>query len=187
MQDLSEMFFSAMEFGCERKDKSSLTGTLEMIVGGYCVEGELRASWHVNNWIRVYCDEAMHAIDEDNLKKFAIPENLVAYVSLHNQKAFILASMYEKLQKDLQGYGLQCFRCQTLDEENYYCSEPKSLPKEFQKITWLNDDFLYDENLDFDFQAFAKIDEGTLYLNPNHVSIKQIIEYVEEVDWRERR
>ena len=169
-----------------RTEKTSLTGTLEAVIGGYCVKGELDASLHPCHWIRVYFSKNIR-VATDILEAFAIPENLVAYVSLHYQKALILESKYEKLWKDLRGYGLQCFSFQTLDREEYYCSNYESLPLEFQKIIWLNDDFLYDENLIFDFQAFAKIDEGVLYLNPNHVSIKQIIDYVEELDWQTRR
>ncbi len=49
------------------------------------------------------------------------------------------------------------------------------LPSFLSKITWISDDFLSDENIDFDFEAFEIIDSGVIYLNPNHFSVMEMI------------
>ncbi len=41
--------------------------------------------------------------------------------------------------------------------------------------TWIRDDFLYDKDIEFDYIAFEKIDNGMKYLNPDHFSVKELI------------
>jgi hypothetical protein len=45
------------------------------------------------------------------------------------------------------------------------------LPQEYRNIVWINDDFMDDDKIDFDYEAFELIDSGVDYLNPAHFSI----------------
>ena len=44
-----------------------------------------------------------------------------------------------------------------------------------QNITWIDDYFMNDASIEFDFEAFEIIDSGALYLNPKHFSVEQFI------------
>ena len=42
---------------------------------------------------------------------------------------------------------------------------------------WIDDDFLNNEKLEFDYEKFELIDTGIKYLNPKHFSVKSFVEY----------
>ena len=48
-------------------------------------------------------------------------------------------------------------------------------PDFLSDILWIRDDFLSDENIDFDYDAFEQIDSGIDYINPDHFSVNEII------------
>ncbi|MDE5931444.1 MAG: transposase, partial [Lachnospiraceae bacterium] len=58
-----------------------------------------------------------------------------------------------------------------LTEENLTCAHPEQLPPEYKNIVWINDDFMNDDRIEFDYEAFELIDSGVDYLNPGHFSI----------------
>lgn len=43
-------------------------------------------------------------------------------------------------------------------------------------VVWIDDDFMSDENIEFDFEAFDSIDSGEKYLNPKHFSLENSID-----------
>lgn len=43
------------------------------------------------------------------------------------------------------------------------------------KVVWIDDDFLSDESIQFDFKAFEIIENKIIYLNPKHFSVLQLI------------
>ena len=42
---------------------------------------------------------------------------------------------------------------------------------------WINDDFLNNEKLEFDYEKYELIDAGVKYLNPKHFSVKNFVMY----------
>ena len=60
-------------------------------------------------------------------------------------------------------------------EEALQCSRIDLLPQEFSGILWIDDDFMDDENIPFDFESFSLIDDGVDYLNPKHFSVARLI------------
>ena len=49
------------------------------------------------------------------------------------------------------------------------------IPDYLQEIIWIDDDFLSDDKLDFDYDAFELIDSKVSYLNPKHFSVYQMV------------
>ena len=45
-------------------------------------------------------------------------------------------------------------------------------------IRWIDDVFLNDEKIEFDYEAFDIIDSGAEYINPKHFSAKELIRAV---------
>lgn len=149
--------------------KWSLSAQLEAFTGGYFVSGE-----GFDQWIKIYYkkdfDESKHIYDE-----LVHSNNLIAYVSLSRRMALVLSRFKNMFQKDTAGYGLAYYPFDSFDKEEYFCSNPANMSKEFFGLRWINDDFLDDKNLDFDYEAFELIDSGIPYLNPNHFSIKELM------------
>ena len=42
---------------------------------------------------------------------------------------------------------------------------------------WIDDDFLNNEKLEFDYEKFELMDTGIKYLNPKHFSVKSFVKY----------
>ena len=145
--------------------KWSLSAQLEAFTGGYSVEGE-----GLDEWIKVYykagCDSYEQIISRDSL---------IAYVSMATKMALVLDEHIEKFKQDTKGYGFAYFPFDSFYEEQYYCSDPTLLPIVFSGIKWIDDDFLNDETIEFDFEAFEIIDTGVNYLNPKHFSIYDLM------------
>ena len=68
--------------------------------------------------------------------------------------------------------GLHIFLLIVLMKRN---TNTSLLPVAFSGIKWINDDFLNDETIEFDFEAFEIIDTGVTYLNPKHFSIYDLM------------
>ena len=79
--------------------------------------------------------------------------------------------MYDKFREDTKDYCFQYIRLDSLTEENLECAHPELLPQEYRNIIWINDDFMDDDSIDFDYEAFELIDSGIDYLNPAHFSM----------------
>lgn len=174
MEDINEIFSRPIQ---QEPDISthSLTFQLGWMAGGYYVCGE-----GIDDWTYIYYQENYDTQNE-LLSVLAFPENLVAYVSFEEHLALVLSRQFEKFQRDVKGYGLRCYPFSSLDKPVLYFETSENLPAVFQKITWIDDDFLYDEKKEFDFQAFERIDNGIPYLNPKHFSIVQVVDYLNRI------
>ena len=168
MLDLSE-FFSQEPEPC--KADISLSGWLEAFVEHYFVYGEGGGSKALH-WLTVYYDPDIDPIYE---AVEAILANVVAYVSSDYRWSFVLSGHLEKFRKDTAGYGMVYLPVPEFGEEALQCSRIDLLPQEFSGILWIDDDFMDDENIPFDFESFSLIDDGVDYLNPKHFSVARLI------------
>lgn len=150
----------------------SLSGKLEAFVGNYCVSGagapdELIYTVYYDNTIDYY----YNAVE-------CKEENLIAYVTADYQYAFVLETMLKKFYEDTREYNMNMIPVRSFDEQEFYVENTKKLPDFMSNIRWINDDFLNDDQIEFDYEAFELIDSGIDYLNPAHFSIKNLINYI---------
>ncbi len=162
----------------EKKSKVdiSLSGMLEVYIGHYFVSGE--GGGAKNYWLTIYYDSDIDAYDE---AVETVPSNIVAYVSSDYKWAFVLNEHSHKLRKDVSNYGISCISVPDFESEVLQCLHPDWLPYEFSGLLWIDDDFMDDENIPFDFDSFAIIDDGVCYLNPKHFSVAQFIKVMESI------
>ena len=153
----------------------SITGKLEAYVGKYYVSGE---GIKENIYLIYYDSEVDKYEAVDDTK-----ENLVACVTADYEYAFVKESILEKFKEDTLEYNITLIPVKDFDVEELCIDNNNSLPSFLSEIIWINDDFLSDENMDFDYEAFERIDSGIVYLNPNHFSVNEMIQaikYTEE-------
>ena len=151
----------------------SLCGHLEAIVGQYFLYGV-----GISDIETLYYDSTAGHHDAIATKK----ENIVAYFINNEKIAFVRRDMQSKLLNDTEGYNIsfipvesfevECLNRETLEQISEYFNN-------WESILWVDDDFMNDENREFDFPAFEIIDSGTKYLNPRHFSLKQLISVLE--------
>lgn len=159
-----------------RRANISLSGLLEAFIGNYFVSGE--GAWYKDfHWLTIYYDPD---IDPYNEAVESVPSNIVAYVSSDYRWGFVLSSHIQKFRKDTENYGITCIPVPDFECERLQCSHTDLLPCEFSNILWLNDDFMLDEHIPFDYDSFSLIDEGVHYLNPKHFSVTQLIKIMNE-------
>lgn len=155
----------------------SLIAKLEAFVGNYFLSeityGSFRGLWNtvyfnpnINNEIE--CVEC-------------IPENLIGYVDRQERWAFIIDTHIQKFIEDTVEYELEYLAVPSMQEEILRCSHVDNLPSEFSNLIWIDDDFMEDEHIPFDFAKFAIIDEGRDYLNPKHFSVNQLIKVTQKL------
>ena len=149
----------------------SLCGKLEYFVGNYFVSG---AGDPYETIYAIYFDNTISR--EECVEQ--TPEKLVAYVTADYKYAFVLTEIYDKFIKDTSEYGFIYIPVSDFSAKEFFIDLKNDIPAFLQKITWLNDDFLDDENIEFDFETFFKIDEGTEYINPNHFSINELVVFL---------
>ncbi|MCI9155837.1 MAG: transposase [Lawsonibacter sp.] len=169
MLDLGEFIRQPAEQSS--KADISLSGWLEAFVGNYFVYGEGGGSREFR-WITVYYDAGIDPIYEAVEAIFA---NAVAYVSSDYRWSFVLNRHLEKFRADTAGYGITYIPVPDFGQEVLQCAHIHRLPREFSNIVWIDDDFMDDETILFDFDSFALIEDGVEYLNPKHFSVKQLI------------
>lgn len=170
MLDLSEHIDQGIEQKPGKAD-ISLSGWLEAFVEHYFVYGEGGGSKKFH-WLTVYYDPDTNPIYE---AVKAISANAVAYVSSDYRWSFVLNRHLEKFRKDTADYGMVHLPVPEFGEEALQCAHIHRLPPEFSGIVWIDDDFMDDGNIPFDFESFSLIDSGIEYLNPKHCSVKQLI------------
>lgn len=155
----------------------SLAGKLEAIVGNYFLSeityGSFRGLWNT-----VYFNPNINSEIEC---VECVPENLIGYVDRQERWAFIISTHIQKFIEDTAEYELEYLAVPSMQEEILQCSHVASLPSEFSNLLWIDDDFLDDENIPFDFAKFAIIDEGRDYLNPKHFSVNQLIKFTQKL------
>ena len=167
MIELTEYIHSQKEM---RQAGISLSGWLEAMVGNYYVYGEgLDDDFY---WITIYYDAN---IDTRYEAVEAVSAKIVAYVSSDYRWGFVLNKHIQKFQEDTANYGIRCIPISDFEQELLQCSHISLLPQEFSGIVWIDDDFMDDENIPFDFDSFSLIDKGVPYLNPKHFSVVQLM------------
>lgn len=145
----------------------SLCGKLEAYIGNYFLSG---ASIPDNKIETLYYDAS---IDKDDSVEL-IERNIVAYYMADESIAFVKKEIAQKLKKETEEYGITY-----IEVDNFYkellCVSTVNIPEFLQDIIWINDDFMLDENIPFDFEAFELIDSKVNYLNPKHFSVSQLV------------
>ncbi|MDE7436420.1 MAG: transposase [Lachnospiraceae bacterium] len=160
------------------KAKFSLSGKLEGIIGNYFVSGEGAYNKDLH-WLTVYYDSSIDTYTE---AVELVPSNIVAYVSSDYRWGFVLSSHIHIFNENVSDYGISCIAIPSFEDEILQCSHTNLLPCEFSDIVWIDDDFMDDENIPFDHDSFALIDEGVNYLNPKHFSVVQLIMTMESAN-----
>ena len=154
----------------KNKISYSLFGKLAMS-GNYFVS-EVTYGVFGGLWNSIYFDNDINSeIEGIN----CIDKNLIGYVDKEIRWAFIIEEYIEKFKKDTLEYGLKYIAVPSLQEDILQCTHTDNLPNEFSKVLWIDDDFMYNENIPFDFDMFNIIDEGVLYLNPKHFSVNMFV------------
>ncbi|MEJ8737950.1 transposase [Erysipelotrichaceae bacterium HCN-30851] len=151
--------------------KISLCGYLEAIIGKYFLSqsGNPEAYWYA-----IYYDSS---IDEHNECVEIIDENLIGYVYYDNRVAFVLNSFLEKFINDTLDYNIYYVGVDSLDKECLECRRHSDYSTQILPACWIDDDFLNNGNISFDYEKFKLIDEGVKYLNPKHFSVKNFVKY----------
>lgn len=167
MKRLNDYFFMK-EQQKKSKPRMSLCGKLEAMIGNYFLSG---AGVPENNIQILYYDRTVGFYDAVPLKK----SNIVAYIIESENLVFVREDMYEKLKKDTEEYELVFIPVHSFDAHELYIDLEMELPLWLKKITWIEDDFLYDENIEFDYEAFDRIDSGEKYVNPKHFSVTDFV------------
>jgi len=152
----------------------SLCGKLEAIIGNYFLSGAGVPGERVET---LYYDPAVGKYDAVPM----IKENIVAYFIADESIAFIKSRTSEKLQKDSAGYGLKYIVVDDFDDEELCVDTEKQLPVYLDGILWIDDDFMNDETMPFDYEAFEDIDSGVEYLNPKHFSASQLMRILKKL------
>ncbi len=149
------------------KHRMSLCGKLEAMIGNYFLSG---AGFPDNDIQVLYYDSTVGFYDAVPLEK----ENIVAYIFENENLAFVRDDMYTKLKKDTEEYELVFIPVHSFEADEFYIDLEMEIPLFLKKILWIDDDFMNDENIEFDFEAFDIIDSGKDYINPNHFSIADL-------------
>lgn len=149
-------------------DACSLCAKSEAVIGNYFISGAGNPDETVYT---IYFDPA---IDRDECIQQS-PEKVVAYITSDYEYAFVLERIFDQFVTDTSEYGLIYIPVQDFNQKEFFIEVSKEIPPFFGKITWIDDDFLDDETIEFDFEAFYKIDGGVRYINPNHFSINELI------------
>lgn len=147
----------------------SLCGKLEAIVGNYFLSDAGVPDKCIET---LYYDSTVGFYDAIPLVK----ENVVAYIFDDEKVAFVREDMLTKFKNDTEEYNLVYIPVTSFDAEEFYFEREMDSPTFLKEILWIDDDFMNDENLAFDFELFDIIDSGVKYVNPKHFSISDLIE-----------
>ena len=170
-----EKLFISRERKCSRS--MSLFMKLEGIIGNYFLS-EVTYGVFQGLWNTIYFDAKINN-EIEGVK--CIPGNIIGYVDREERWVFILDKYLKKFKEDTAEYELKYIGVPSVQEMVLQCSRIDSLPTEFSQLLWIDDDFMYDEKIPFDFDAFEIIDEDKDYLNPKHFSVNQLIKLTQKL------
>lgn len=145
----------------------SLCGKLEAYIGNYFLSG---CGIPDNEVETLYYDAS---IDRDDCVEL-VEKNIVAYYIADESIGFVKKQIAEKLKKETEEYGITYIAVDDFYQE-LLCIDVENVPECLKNIIWIDDDFMSDENIPFDFEAFELIDSRVNYLNPKHFSVSQLI------------
>ena len=86
-------------------------------------------------------------------------------------------SFLEKFINDTVDYDIHYVGVDSLDKECIECRRYTDYCEHILPAFWIDDDFLNNEKLAFDYEKFELIDAGVKYLNPKHFSVKNFVMY----------
>lgn len=168
MMDISCIFSISR---CVQPQRISLCGYLEAIIGKYYL-------YQVGNpyecWYAIYYDAS---IDKYNECVEIIDKNLMGYIYWDNRVAFVFNRFLEQFINDTLDYNVYYIGLDSLEEECLECRRYFDYREHILPALWIDDDFLNDEKISFDYNKFELIDEGVQYLNPKHFSAKNFVKY----------
>ena len=133
------------------KPEISLCGKLEAIIGNYFLSG---AGISDNDIQVLFYDSTVGFYEEIPAKR----ENIVAYILEKENIAFVREDMLEKLIKDTYEYGLNFIPFNSYEKDEFYLDREMEIPNLLKNITWIDDDFMNDETIEFDFETLVKED-----------------------------
>lgn len=158
---------------CRKPTEISLCGKLEALIGNYFLS-------NVSPESRIeilYYDATVGIYDAvDTLEK-----NIVACFVDNESVGFVKSDFSEKLQKETEDYGITYICVDDFSDEQLCVNLSNELPNYLKDIVWINDDFLSDDSVPFDYDAFEIIDSKVDYLNPAHFSVLQLIRELSKV------
>ena len=103
---------------------------------------------------------------------------LIGYITSDGEYAFILESCADIFWKHIAAYNPTVIPVESLDKECLCIDTEEYIPELFSVIKWIDDDFLNDESIEFDYDAFYLIDDDIRYLNPKHFSPTAMFQYL---------
>lgn len=154
-------------------EKISLCGKLEAIIGGYFLYG---AGLSESGVEILYYDPS---VGEDGTVEL-IKENIVAYFLADEHMAFVKADMFHKIKQDTDGYNVLLIEVEDFESEVLTREDVEPIVDYYGEQTWIEDDFMNDDTIPFNFEAFYVIDSGVKYLNPKHFSVEQLLVAINE-------
>lgn len=166
-------YFTKTNQKTDMPNQISLCGKLEALVGNYFLAG---AGIPENAVETLYYDPFLDFMDTVSL----VNENIVAYITDHERVAFVLEVMLDKFKKDTKEYDLIYIPVHAFDSEELYVDNVKELPPFLEGICWIDDDFLNNEDIPFDYEMFETIDSGVKYVNPKHFSVSKLIDVLKD-------
>lgn len=152
----------------------SLCGKLEAYIGNYFLSGTSVPGQEVET---LYYDPSVGLEDEIEFKE----ENIVAYFVAEESIAFVKEEMLEKLKQDTEEYEIYFIPVESFDLEILCINQNKEIPDYLKDIIWVDDAFMLDATIPFDYEAFEIIDSKVDYLNPNHFSVSQLIRLLKRI------
>lgn len=164
----------------------SLEVHFEIIIGGYYVEYHWLNDWYGPTYLEVLYylpgyDPGSYG-PYDKVPEIKKKENIVAYLLADEHIALVKRDHAEQLRRNTEGYEITFIAVDDFDEEVLSVDPERELPDFLKGLIWVNDDFLYSEDMTipFDFAAFQIIDTGVEYLNPKHFSVRQLISAIKK-------
>lgn len=154
-------------------EQISLCGKLEAIIGGYFLSGAGLCQQGVET---LYYDSSVGKDDTVEL----IKENIVAYFLADERMALVKHDMFQKLKHDTEGYNISLIAVEDFDSEVLKKEDIMPITDYYIEPIWIDDDFMRDETIPFDFDAFEVIDSGVKYLNPKHFSVRQLVAAIDD-------
>lgn len=168
MKRLNDYFLSTSRRR-EIKHRISLCGKLEAMIGNYFLSGAGVPDYDIQV---LYYDSTVGFYDAIPLVK----ENIVAYIFEQENVAFVKEDMLTKFKNDTEEYALVCISVNSFEADEFYIDREMPIPLLLKNIIWIDDDFMNDENIEFDYEAFDIIDSGEKYINPKHFSVVNLVD-----------
>ena len=120
--------------------------------------------------------------NEVDFDRYLSDKKIAAYVSERLGTAFVLDEFTSHFEEITKGYGLTYIPVESF-EDKFFVSDIKNLPKGFEVIVWLDDEFMNNNDVPFNYEAYENIIEPKLpYLNPKGFTVVELVKYLSVKD-----